>query len=402
MSRCWGRARGWQLGWLGVVLLGSLPGVAVAAAQATLAVRVPMKAGRWAAQAKGTRLDFLQVEGFPEGAMQISEDGEAALSGLRFRDGTIEFDALLNGNGMPGIVFRRADERTGEEFYLRPGPNCRASDDCVQYAPLLHGFMLWNMYPEYQTAAPVLDKGWNHVKLVVRGRRLRVYLNGGTTPTLEVGRLESEAEAGGLLLRGPAIFANLVVNPGAVEGLSPEPRADATARDGRYLRRWEVSGLKPWHDGMPTLEEQPGGAWTGVTAERRGMVNLNRVFAADSAAPREMVWLRTTVLSDREQMKQVEMGWVGQVWVWVNGRYVTTGKNFYYPEGERRSPDGRLSLENGGFALPLQRGSNEVVVALDASIRERSIGGTAAFRTRYGWGLMMRFDDAAGLRLTGR
>ena len=228
---------------------------------------------------------------------------------------------------------------------------------------------------------------------------MRVYVNGGTTPTLEVGRLESEADEGGLLLRGPAVFANVTVRPGQVEGISPAAAADPTAGDGRYLRLWEVSPLTAWHAGGPKLEEKPGGRWAGVTAERFGLMNLNRVFAADLQAPREIVWLRTTVESDREQTRRVEMGWLGQVWVWVNGRYVTTGKNFYYPEGERREPDGRMSLENGGFALPLEKGRNEILVAMDGSVRERSVGGTAAFRTRYGWGMEMRFDDAAGLRL---
>lgn len=300
---------------------------------------------------------------------------------------------------MPGIEFRRRDAGSAEEFYLRPSSNCRASDDCVQYAPVVHGFMLWNTYPEYQTAAPVLEKGWNHVKLVVSGRRMDAYVNGTATPTLTVGRLESEAEEGGLLLRGPAVFANVTVRPGEVEGLSPVAVVDPTAGDGRYMRRWEVSGLVGLPEGRPNLAEMPTAGWTEVTAERFGLVNLNRVFAADFLAPRQMVWLRTTVESDRAQTKRVEMGWIGQVSVYVNGKFVTAGKNFYYPEGERRDPDGRMSLENGGFAVPLERGKNEVVVALDGNARDRFVGGTGVYRTRYGWGMEMRFDDAVGLRL---
>ena len=148
------------VGRLGVMVLGASLGAGGASArQGGGVIQVPMTAERWAAQGKERRLEFLRVEGFPRGAMKVSDDGEAALGGLTFRDGTIDFDALLSGNDMPGIVFRRKDERSGEEFYLRPGPNCRASDDCVQYAPMIHGFMLWNAYPEYQAAAPVLENG---------------------------------------------------------------------------------------------------------------------------------------------------------------------------------------------------------------------------------------------------
>ena len=48
--------------------------------------------------------------------------------------------------------------------------------------------------------------------------------------------------------------------------------------------------------------------------------------------------------------------------------------------------DGRLSLENGAFTLPLNAGDNDVVVAV-----------ANAF---FGWGLILRLDDAAGVRLT--
>ena len=47
----------------------------------------------------------------------------------------------------------------------------------------------------------------------------------------------------------------------------------------------------------------------------------------------------------------------------MNGSLITSGKNFYYPEPERRAPDGRLSLENGSFSIPLHRGHNEIVIA---------------------------------------
>ena len=52
-------------------------------------------------------------------------------------------------------------------------------------------------------------------------------------------------------------------------------------------------------------------------------------------------------------------------------------------------PDGRLSLENDGFDLPLHRATNEIVVAID--------GNTPDMRGRYGWGFIMRMDRAGDL-----
>src|SRR5438034_8517742 len=35
---------------------------------------------------------------------------------------------------------------------------------------------------------------WNHIKMVVSGRRMNVFVNDATSPTLEVGRLEGRSE----------------------------------------------------------------------------------------------------------------------------------------------------------------------------------------------------------------
>ncbi len=154
-------------------------------------VRVPMTAAVWhrVDPGAGTKTDvsFLIREGFPQG-LAMMKAGAIATDALPFRDVTIECDLKPLAEDIPGIRFRADHDGNAEEFYLRTGPDCRASDDCIQYAPAIHGFMLWNIYPEYQTAAPVLD-GWNHVKLVVSGQRMQASING--IPVLAVGKLAS-------------------------------------------------------------------------------------------------------------------------------------------------------------------------------------------------------------------
>jgi len=59
--------------------------------------------------------------------------------------------------------------------------------------------------------------------------------------------------------------------------------------------------------------------------------------------------------------------------------------NAYLKPDLRKKPDGRLSLDNGSFALPLDAGDNDIVV-----------GVANAF---FGWGLMLRLDDASGVTL---
>ena len=71
--------------------------------------------------------------------------------------------------------------------------------------------------------------------------------------------------------------------------------------------------------------------------------------------------------------------------MFVNGKPVYADQNLYLPAEKRKTPDGRLSLENGSFTLPLDAGRNEVIV-----------GVANAF---FGWGLMLRLDDASGVTL---
>jgi hypothetical protein len=219
---------------------------------------------------------------------------------------------------------------------------------------------------------------------------------GTKTPALVVGGLESSSTEGGIEFRGPAIFGNLTVAPDAVEGLSPEATPDPTANDHGMVRRWQLGFLTPLPEGSsPSYADLPGdsSAWTPVTAGRFGMVNLNRNFTFTMQPP-NLTWLRSYVTSDRDQKEHVSLGWLGQVWVFVNGKLVTEAKNFYDPEPERRDPDGRLALENGSYDIPLQRGKNEIVIALYPTIHDNH-----KTPNRYGWGLEMRYEDTTGLSM---
>ena len=365
-------------------------------------IKVPLTADHWQPvqdvnNPDKTDVRFIGHEGFPQGAI-VLKNGSVALNGLSFGDGTIEFDMKATAQDIPGIQFRLHGEpghQDAEEFYLRSLPECRASNDCIQYVPVIHGFMLWNVYPQYQTQAPILD-GWNHYKLVVSGRRMNVYINRAPQPILAVGNLESSSTEGLIQLRGPAVFANLTITPGAVEGLSPQPTPDPAATDAGMVRQWQLgpqTSVRPGQD--PAFSEAPSGSdWKPVTADHSGLVNLNREYQL-VLQPTALTWLRTTVNSSTVQDKLVQLGWLGHAWVFVNGKLITQGKNYYYPDSERREPDGRLSLENGSFRIPLQKGPNQITLVLHNAIHE-----DPKIINYYGWGAILRFEDPQGLHLS--
>jgi hypothetical protein len=348
-------------------------------------ITVTMTADHWQTTENA---EFLRQLGFFHGLMRLNS-GTATLKGITFSDGTIEFDVNTIGRGAPGIAFRQQDDDNFELLYLRPDPNCPAFRACIQYAPQTHGVLLWDMFPQYENRAPLRENGWNHIKMVVSGRRMNVFVNDGPSPTLEVGRLEGDAVKGGLRLQGPGTFANMVITPGAVEGLSPEPARDPLDGDRRVVRNWRLSTFSALPKGKdPTYDEMPNAAqeWKTISTERNGLVNLSREYGLPLREPnRAVAWLKTTITSDRKQTKKVDIGWTREVWVFVNGKRVYADKNLFDQEGARKFPDGRCSLENGATTLPLEAGDNEVAVAIANNF--------------FGWGLMLRLADPEGVHL---
>ena len=345
-------------------------------------ITIPMTADHWQAKENA---EFLRQLGFYHGLMRLNS-GDAVLKDIAFSDGTIEFDVNTIGRGAPGIAFRQQGDDSFELFYLRPDPACPAFHACIQYAPQTHGVLLWDLFPQYQTRAPLRENGWNHIKMVRSGRRMNVFVNDSPTPTLEVGRLEGDTLKGSLRLQGPGTFANMVITPDAVEGLSAEPAQDPLDGDRGLVRNWRLSPFAALPNGKePMYNEMPGAsqAWKTIGTERNGLVNLSREYGLPTRDPnRALAWLKTTITSNRKQTRKVDIGWAREVWVFVNGKLVYADKNFFDSEADRKSPDGRCSLENGTFTLPLEAGENEVAVALADNF--------------FGWGLMLRLADPEG------
>jgi Domain of Unknown Function (DUF1080) len=371
----------------------SVLGAASAFASTVMPLPVSLVADNWQASGNAT---FIAREAFPQGILQVtseSEQGFVALKDMHFDNGTIEFDIKPVGEEMPGIRFHQKNGDTADMLYIRVSPDCPASQDCLQYVPIIKSRVLWDVYPQYQASAPFRENEWNHIRLVISGRRMNVYVNGRTEPSLRVAHLEGDASTGTIAFEGTAYYANLTLAPGVTDGLDPKAPADPAAGDPRYLVQWQ--GTDPVSMGTTdhlSLSNMPssGSRWSPVTADYGGLINLSRFHApTPKQAPAQVIWLHTTVRSNREQMRHVAVGWLREIWVYANGKPVFSGKNLYNVKGGRKAPDGRLSLENDGFDLPLHKGANDIVVAID--------GNTPDMRGRYGWGFIMRMDQVEGI-----
>jgi hypothetical protein len=349
--------------------------------------KIAMTADRWEVNGGA---QFLHSDGSdgPVGDIVKVTKGYALLKDFTFHDGTIEVDTQPNGNMGAGIAFRYRDKDTYEDFYLRPRPKCDQAEDCIQYAPNTKGVLLWDVFPQFQAPAPLKDgMVWNHIRMVISGKRMNIYVNGATQPSLKIGHLEGDSMEGGIFLEGPGTFANLVITPGATDGLTPAPEPDSTDMDKRLVRNWQLSGWTTLDAGKePAYANLPSSGWSSIEAERAGLVNISRIDGLPTdRKTRTVAWLKTTIVSNKAQTKKVDFGWVREAWVFVNGQLVYADKNMYQPPEQRKKPDGRLSLDNGSFNLPLQAGKNEIAIAVASQF--------------YGWGVKMQVADLEGIKL---
>jgi hypothetical protein len=378
------------------LLLGVIVGAPLTASASELS-RIPMTADGWTVDG-----DVAFAHDPVKQDIVVVTKGYAELKRGDFGNGTVEFDTKFVGSRITGITFRQHGE-LADALYFRPSPDCATSDECIQYMPTAYHVFEWDLYGQYQTHAPIKQDDWNHIKLVVSGGRMNVFVNGSASPSLAVGALVGGFADGSIRLHGPASYANLTITPDKTEGLSAEPASDPAKEDRRYVTHWlasspfampsrmdaalqEKTGVDPEYASVPA----EAATWTPVVPDRGGLINLTRWYGAAQTGPSITgIWLKTTVESDHAQTKHVDMGWTREVWVFVNGKRVFASKNLYGVDGASKEPDGRLSLTNGSFDLPLRKGSNHIVVALD----DNFAGGAQHF----GWGMLMRMRDADGI-----
>ena len=132
--------------------------------------------------------------------------------------------------------------------------------------------------------------------------------------------------------------------------------------------------------------------WQDVEAEPPGFVVLYRYrtaphlqvsFANDFSKRLEpqpgtqLVYARTTIDSDRDQVKKLMIGYSDEVSVFLNDRILYRGRSAQY----FRDPGflGIVNPENDAVYLPLKKGRNELLLAVS------EIGG--------GWGFVCRLAD---------
>ncbi|PQA55159.1 hypothetical protein [Siphonobacter curvatus] len=362
----------------------------------TGSLSIPMEASYW--MFDSSKVEFITHRGVKAVRSKNQAPYQIFLKNPSFAEGTIEFDVELTGIGFPGINFRMsADQKQGENFYIRSfgrvPPELRTT---LQYAPIVDGISLWDLYDDYQTGAVIYQQGWNHVRLVISGQRMMVFVNDRAKPSLYIPRLEASSAQGGISLSGNVIYANVKIDPNPPTGQWGQTDYNPLATDTRYVRNWQVHGPIDFPFGKDIIYPLPSmygtlnrsdipdstASWESIQADARAMVNLSNRYGGVPNDNRRLAWLKTTIHSDHAQQKIVHLGFSDEVWLFVNGQIVYVDKNYFGTPNAKN--DGRCNLENAQVLLSLKPGKNEIMIGLANYF--------------YGWGLIARWSDMNGIQ----
>ncbi|WP_345246870.1 hypothetical protein [Nibrella saemangeumensis] len=345
---------------------------------------VPMTAEAWTF--KPDKVEFITHKGVP--TMKIAPNSEqVSLKNVTFENGTIEFDVEPQDPRFMGIYFRQKDANESEYVYLRvvQATTNPLAADAIQSAPYIKGVLLWDMMPQFQGPALVKVNEWNHIKLVVSGKQMRVYVNDMARPALHIPYLEADATSGSISLDGAAMVSRFVIKPGVVQDVPNGPGYDPTHTDPRYLRHWQMSAaidLPPGQEAVSQSLPKDDIVWTAIDAERQGMVNITRQLGGSTK--RRFVWLKTKITASTAHKALLRLGFSDEVWGFVNGQPVFVDKNLYRSSAGRKNPDGRCSIDNSSFVVPLKAGDNELLIGIANDF--------------YGWGLVARLESLEDIK----
>ena len=361
---------------------------------------IPANSPRWDLQGQA------KVTEYQGRKCLLLDGGTAALKDLEMRDGVLDVDvATPASRGFFGFDFRiGADGANYEEVYLRQyrdQTDVRSSmsglPDAMQYTPVLSTGRNWQIYngPGFTGAVEIPKDTWFHLRLEVTGAQAKLYVKDMDKPALVMDDLKSGIQKGKVALftlTGETCFSNFEIRP------TPEApwQRHLPAMQPNVITHWTIS---PSYDALQRNPERPLSAsesaaiqWQDVEAEPPGFVVLYRY--RDAPHPRvsfqsdfstrlqpqpgmKLLYARTTIDSDRDLLKKLEIGYSDDVTVFLNGKILYRGRS---AQGFR-DPGflGIINPENDAVYLSLKKGPNELLLALS------ELGG--------GWGFLCRLTD---------
>ena len=289
--------------------------------------------------------------------------GSATLKDITFENGVIEVDICMDGTRtFAGINFRMQSPANFEHFYLRPHKSKQV--DALQYTPVFNGIAGWQLYNGngFTNTAELPHNEWFHVRMEIKDSQARVFLGNASTPAMEMKHLIHGKSKGAIGLYGPTngavYFSNFSYT--STDDLVFEPVKEQEIPEG-IIENWELS--QPLSFYKVDLEKHPADqdlelTWQNVQCDKRGLVDIGR-FTSRSGPEPDVIYARTTFISDKDEMHKFKIGYSDAVLLFVNGQPVYNGQSYF----RQRDPgfQGIAGLFDAIY-LPLQKGENEIML----------------------------------------
>ena len=354
---------------------------------------IPFDRDNWIFESKG-----YMIENYKGYKSLYLQNGIAYLKDSEFKDGIIEFDVFLQERvAFAGAIFRLVDKHNYEEVYFRSHHS--GEPDAFQYSPKFNSNSSWQLYQDKYTGnsngliAWKLDgenmgynaiinfpfDKWLHVKMLVSGKKVAIFLDREKTPSIIIHELKREETFGSIGLRsssGPSHFANFSYKkmdaPPFPESETPTQKIDPDiVKEWRISTVFKESELNNWailpSSFMENLE------WATLKAEHTGLVNISKLRFRENRE--STVLAQVQIHSDKKQIKKLEIGFSDRARIYCNGKILYSGNKNY------RSRDYRYLGTIGYFDavyLPLEKGQNTLTIAVSES--------------GFGWGLQAKLE----------
>jgi len=359
---------------------------------------IPFSDKRWKVDAVGQMVEY--YKGYE---CLYLKAGRATLPDVQFLNGIIEFDiCLTEQTSFSGFFFRQTNPGNYEEIYFRAQQS--GNPDAYQYTPVFNGDPAWQLYHDqfdavndgyihwkprgvlngYNSVIEYPFERWAHVKMMVKNDKAELYFDnklvGVIHKLLQAQKSGTIGVSSSVAAMRFANFSYTSTDDVTIKNQDPVPSAILV----NSVMQWQVSN--PFAEDVlkdknildaSFINKQ---TWKKLPIENGGFANLSRLYEPGDTD--NTVIAKIAIVSDKDQIKKLDIGYSDRVKAYCNGQAIYSGNNNF------RTRDYRYLGTIGYFDaiyLPLKKGENTIMLAVS--------------ETFGGWGVMGKWENMDGIQM---
>ncbi|TLF43192.1 hypothetical protein [Maribacter aurantiacus] len=229
---------------------------------------------------------------------------------------------------------------------------------------------------------------WIHVKLVVLGDTMSIYIEDMDSPSFTVNNLKGISNSGGISLISD--FDQVYFSDVSIKEIQAPKNNNLIAYKtlpNSYLNRWKAS--EPFvKDSIAFLDQVDSlktikGFTQSIEADGDGLINISRFYEDMS----KTVILTNTLISDSDRTIGLHFDYADYLVVLMNSKVLfDKGMNFQPPANKGK--EGRVFVDDEQIRLELKKGPNELIFMLSGDNRQK-----------YNWGFTAKLESWEGIKI---